>query len=226
VNLAREAATEANIRDLAERGTMEIVRGELAEIDIGDLKENPLQLELTVRATNSVPHTAAVELQTFIATELQREVELLLTVIPSTKLDPFVPPTQTPTPTQTLTPTPGPTPTFTPTFIPTFTMTPTPTKTPTIVPTKTPSPTATRLPTETPTRTPTPTATPQTAVINYPYGLNLRAEPDSQSELLAFLEEGTVVILLDGYETTDEGDWQQVEVGGLTGWLLADFLTI
>ncbi len=147
---------------------------------------------------------------------------MTLTVIPTTELDPFDPPTLTPTPTMTYTPTPGPTATFTPTptATPTNTATPTviPTETPTAVPTETSTPTATA----SPTLSPTPTAI--TAVVQFPYGLNLRAEPSGDSELLAFLENGTVVVILDGRESNDEGDWQQVQAGDLVGWVLATFL--
>jgi hypothetical protein len=52
----------------------------------------------------------------------------------------------------------------------------------------------------------------------------MRAEPASDAELVGFLEQGTVVVLLDGRESTDEGVWQQVEVDGQVGWVLAEFL--
>ena len=69
---------------------------------------------------------------------------------------------------------------------------------------------------------PTPTAI--TAVVESPYGLNLRAEPSGEAELLAFLENGQVVVILDGRENNAEGEWQQVQVDGLSGWVLASFL--
>jgi hypothetical protein len=221
--LAQETAEEARIQELAEEGVAAFTDGELVQIEIGNLNEDVLQLDLIVRSARPVPHSAVVELQEFMATELQREVAMTLTVIPTTQLDPFVPPTQTPTPTPSNTPTPGPTSTFTPT--PTYTPTP-PSPTPTFTPsaTATPTPTQTPTPTNTATATATPTPTPRLAVVAYPYGLNMRAEPASDAELVAFLEQGTVVVLLDGRETTEEGEWQQVEVDGLVGWVLAEFL--
>jgi hypothetical protein len=54
----------------------------------------------------------------------------------------------------------------------------------------------------------------------------LRQEPTSESELLSFVEGGTVVVLLDGEVTNDEGQWQQITVFGLTGWVLGEFLEV
>jgi hypothetical protein len=193
-------------------------------------EDNQLQMELTVRSTRSIPHATVVELQDRIGIELQRKVGLTVTVILVTELDPVIPPTQTATPTETPTFTPGPTltPTPTPTATSTATGTPTATSTatgtatgtatPTLVPSDTPTPTAT------PTETPTPTATPRTAVITYLYGLNLRAQPARNSDILTFLEGGAVVILLDGLETADELTWQQIEANGQIGWVSAEFL--
>jgi hypothetical protein len=94
--------------------------------------------------------------------------------------------------------------------------------------TATPQPTATATPTSTPTstptETPTPTATVVTARVDYPYGLNLRREADTTSELLLFVPAGTDVILLDGRVTNDDLIWQQVSVEGVVGWVLAEFL--
>ena len=51
-----------------------------------------------------------------------------------------------------------------------------------------------------------------------------RAEPSSDSEILAFLENGSVVVILESLESGDEGDWQQVLAGDQTGWVLASLL--
>jgi hypothetical protein len=73
-----------------------------------------------------------------------------------------------------------------------------------------------------PTETPTPT--PITAVVAYLYGLNMRAQPDVESELLAFLPAGTIVVVLDGRENVNGQTWQQVQFEALSGWVLANFL--
>jgi hypothetical protein len=220
LRLAQTSAAEANIRQIAERGVAEITDAQLTEINIGDQRQDVLQIDLIVRSARTIPHSRVVELQTFIATELQREVAMTLTVIPTTQLDPFLPPTFTPTPTATHTPTAGPTSTITP--IPTDT--PSPTQTPTATATQMPTSTSTPTPSPTDTPSPTPSPTPPLAFVANDYGLNLRAEPDSNSTLLSYLEPGTEVILLESLEQGLEGEWQKIQVGDLTGWVLADFL--
>lgn len=51
-------------------------------------------------------------------------------------------------------------------------------------------------------------------------GLNLRAGPESSSELIVVLAEGTTVSA-----TTTQGDWRQVSVGERTGWVKTAYLT-
>jgi uncharacterized hydrophobic protein (TIGR00271 family) len=220
--LAQSSTAKTKIREISEMGVSEIIDGKLIEINIGDLGDEILQVDMTVRSARTVPHYQVVELQEFIATELQRKVAMTLTVIPTTQLDPFVPPTFTPTVTATNTPTPGPTTTFTPTPLPTDTPSPSPTTTGTATLTPSPTVTVTPLPTRTPSVTPSPT--PLTAAVEHLYGLNLRENPASDSTLLSYLEPGTIVILLEGQEQNRDGTWQLVQVGELEGWLLVNFL--
>lgn len=216
--LANETATKNRISNLVDAGVAEIPGAAVDQLEIGNLNDPVLSLRITVRSDRSIPHSAVVELQKFISTELQREIAMTLTVIPTTILDPIVPPTQTPTPTPTNTPTPGPTATFTPT--PTDTPTPTPTATATATATYTPTPTETPLPTE----TPTPTPIPPQAIVTYAYGLSLRQEPTADSPRLDLLAKDTVVTLLEGQQSSPEGTWQQIEVNGVVGWVLANYL--
>jgi uncharacterized hydrophobic protein (TIGR00271 family) len=122
-----------------------------------------IRLQVWVRSPRTVSHREVVELQERLAGRLQQPVALLLSVIPTTRLDPFVPPTPTPTPlpgaTATFTPSPTSTPTKVPTKTPTQTPSPTATatETPTLTATYTNTPTHTPTPTDTPTPTPTPT---------------------------------------------------------------------
>lgn len=224
--LAQDAWQEAETRALVIEKVAAITGARIASPDDllieGDIADGnaPLQMEITARAASAVPHSKVEELQDAISIELQREVGLTMTVILVRELDPKVPPTQTPAPTATKTSTPGPTPTFTPTFTPT----PLPTSTFTPQPTATFTPDPTATPTAVPTNTPIPTATPETAVVIYPYGLNLRAEPSRDAEILAFLPADTIVIVLEGQETVDNIAWQQVEADGQTGWVSAEFL--
>jgi hypothetical protein len=102
------------------------------------------------------------------------------------------------------------------------TTTPTPLLSPTIEPTPTsPLPT----PTATATATETPTPEPPTAVVDSPNGLWLRETAGTGGAALENLPHNTVVVLLDGRETVDDLDWQQVRApSGNEGWVAVDFL--
>lgn len=226
--LAQDANYEAGVRALVRQSVVDVTGGRIAAPDDllieGDITNQsaPLTMDLTVRSTRSIPYVQVKELQDAISIGLQREVGLTMTVILVTNLDPEVPPTFTPTPTATQTATPGPTPTNTPTAIPTATATDTPTP----LPTDTPTPLATATPTIVPTDTAVPTPTSHTAVINSPYGLNLRAGPGIEADILTFLPADAVVILLDGRETIDNLTWQQIETDGQAGWVADQFLEL
>ncbi len=155
VRTVRASQLHRAVQDALETEVAAMGEMELADWQITDDGANgaPLRIEVRVRATRRVHHAETVELQTQVATRLQRPVALVLSVIPVTKLDPFVPPTFTPTPTYTVTPT------STPTYTATRTATSTRTATPTNSPTPSPSETSTGLPTETPSHPPTETPT-------------------------------------------------------------------
>jgi uncharacterized hydrophobic protein (TIGR00271 family) len=123
---------------------------QLVDINL-DNSDSTLTLRVTVRTSRQPSYQQVVELQKVIAARLQRTIAVQLIVIPTTKLDPMVPPTLTPTSTTTLTPTPGPSLTPTHTSTPTITATFTPAATHTATPTLTPTDTATPTPTLTPT---------------------------------------------------------------------------
>lgn len=231
--LAQENARDARINDVVQMKLDEVIDGELNEPPVRSFSTDEngdrlLRLDITARATHLPSYDMVVELQEAIGAVLQSEgildkVELTLTVIEKTELDPLAPPTLTPTYTPTITPSPGPTLTPTPTMTPTGTPFPTATATTTPLPSETPTALATA--TATLTETPLPTATPQTAVIIYPYGLNMRAAPGFDSEIVAVLAEGTAVVLLDGRETVDDIIWQQISLDGVTGWVTNQFLS-
>jgi hypothetical protein len=216
------------MRKLVEDKVTEVTGGRIVSpedlIIAGDITNQtaPLVMDLTVRSTQSIPYLQVKDLQDAISIGLQRQVGLTMTVIRVTNLNPEIPPTFTPTPTATNTVTPGPTPTNTLTA----TATSLPTNTPTAVPSDTPTPLPTETPTVVPTNTAVPTPTPRTAVINSPYGLNLRAEPGIDSDILTFLAPDAVVVLLDGRETADNLTWQQIEADGQIGWVSDQFLAI
>lgn len=246
-SLAWEESRETIITEVTRDKLEEVVDAELAELNIvhfdddsltmallGLADDRFLEIEVTARATGNIPYRLVQELQEQIAVTLQEEdiidrLQLTLTVIEVTKLDPLVPPTATPTPTNTQTPTPGPTPTATntPTATPTVThtptATPTATNTPTVLPTETPTqtPTATSTPTQTPTATPTPVL----GRITYPFGLNMRQDPSTDSTILVVLPENAEVILLrEGVVTVDSRTWQQIIYQEQIGWIIAEFV--
>lgn len=83
-------------------------------------------------------------------------------------------------------------------------------------PTDTPGPTA--APTMTPTSVPS-------AVVSSEVGLYLRPEPGSSVEL-ELLPDGAVLELLEGQQTVDGAEWQQVRSSsGNEGWVAVEFIT-
>ncbi|MCY4639523.1 MAG: SH3 domain-containing protein [Chloroflexi bacterium] len=55
-------------------------------------------------------------------------------------------------------------------------------------------------------------------------GLNLRAEPAIAADILDRIPDGTLVTALGEQRRADGYDWERVEVGGLSGWMAADYL--
>lgn len=232
--LATEERLNGRVESVTEMRVSALEAVDFVSVITSDVTDNKSELEIEVVARttrhNGLSRSEVETLRDEITIDLRddlapgREVQFTLVLVPVTELNPSTPPVPTNTPTPTDTPTPGPTPTDTPT--PTNTPTRLPTNTPTFLPTNTPTrlPTNTPTPTDTPTNTPIPTATPRLATVAFPFGLNLRTNPSPQAELIRLLPQGTVVTLLDNQQETDGETWQQVEVDGQTGWVLAAFL--
>lgn len=189
--------------------------------------EETIRLGVSVRSPRQVRHQEVVELQERLAGRLQRPVALLLSVIPTTRLDPFVPPTPTPTPrpgsTATFTPSPTPTPTAT------ATRTATATATPTATPTATHTPTPTNTPTPTPTYTSTPTPTPTAALAEVGgtggQGVWMYRQPGLQGGKITAWRDGTVMIIAGGPVPADGYVWIQViDPKGRLGWIPERYL--
>jgi len=195
---------------------------QLSQVEVDDIKIQPMayggiHLDVAIRSPRSVSYEQTVGIQQGIAKRINRTVSLLLTVIPTTQLDPFIPPTPTPTSTRTPTPTPGPSPT--PTATSTNTPTPTPTSTPTL------TPTATRTPTPTPTFTPTPISARITNTGRV--GVLMRDAPGRQGKIVAALSDGTPVQILYRRESVNGEAWVEVrDLLGRTGWIMARFVEI
>lgn len=130
----------------------------------------------------------------------------------------------------------APEPAFVPTTSPTETAEPevetaVPTSTATITPAPFPTSDVTVIPTQTPTPAATPTNTPEpsppTATVTSAVGVYLRAEPSTSAPDLAWLQEGTQLIVLPGEAEADGFRWIFVRIAdGTEGWVATDFVTI
>jgi cell division septation protein DedD len=228
----RTAALERRIEQALHRelDSMEYVEWD-GQWAMEELEDGTIQLEVVVRTPRTVRHEEVVELQEQVAGSIQRTVELRLSVILTTRLDPFQPPTPTPTPL------PGATATFTPSPTPTATSTPTPTSTPTSTPTLTPTPTSTSTatPTPTPTFTPTPTHTPTPTPTPTPIlaqvggtggqGVWMYRQPGLSGTKIGALRDGTMLTLTGESVEADGYLWIQViDPRGRLGWIPERYL--
>ncbi|MGH2538646.1 MAG: hypothetical protein ACRDHL_14755 [Candidatus Promineifilaceae bacterium] len=94
-------------------------------------------------------------------------------------------------------------------------------------PTAEPSPTGPLVrPSDTPSPTPsiTPTEVTPTALVNSPNGLWLREAPGGTQEV-ELIPDGAVLTLLEGLETADDLEWQEVRTpAGQEGWVAVEFV--
>ncbi len=188
-----------------------------------EIQDDVLHLQVTLRASRQLTYQQVVELQSAIATRLQRPVSLQLIVVPTTKLDPLTPPTLTSTPV------PGNTATPTVTASPTATRpksTRTPTETPTATATVTLSPTTTH--TQTPTSTATFTPTPVLAYIANTGGVGVfMRETPGGAIIPGKLYDGAPVNILYRREMVEGIEWIEIrDILGRTGWVKAFYLVI
>ena len=101
----------ARIEEVTEQQLYEITGAELAELTIVKFDDGKLTLDIVARSTRPISHGEVEQLQAAIGEQLVAdgiidEIEITMTVIRVTELDPLVPPTPTPGPS----PTPGPLP--------------------------------------------------------------------------------------------------------------------
>ena len=210
--------------------------GTMGRVDLDDWQRleddgETIRLQVWVRSPRTISHKDVVDLQEGLANRLQRPVELLLSVIPTTRLDPFVPPTPAATPlpgsTATFTPSPTPMPSHTPRPTLTPTLEPTVTPTPTITPSNTPTLTPTATSTSTPTPSPTPTATPMLAEIGGTGGQGVwmyRQLGLTGGKIMAW-RDGTLMTIAGGPVEADGYAWIQViDPKGRLGWIPDPYL--
>jgi len=210
LRLVEQAHILQEIRTTVAAEISSLPDAQLVDIYI-DQSDSILHLRATVRTSRQPNHQQVVELQKAIAARLQQTIAIQLIIIPTTKLDPLVPPTLTPT--YTLTPTLTPGPSLTPTHTPTQTFTPT------SAATNTPSPTST------PTDTPTPTPVLAFIAASGGPGVYLRDAPEGN--IIVWLPEDAPVMILYRRETVNNHEWIEVRnVLNQTGWVPATYLII
>ncbi len=210
LRFVEEARLARQVREVVTTQSARLMGAEVVDLIINP-QNGTLELLVIVRAQRQPIYEQVVELQSSVAEQLQRAVALRLEVMPTTHLDPLIPPTLTSTPTTTATPTPGPSPTATHTSTATATSTATPTETPTPLPT--------------PTNTSTPTPTPQLAVIANAGGMGVvvRAAPDGR--ILHTLPEGALIEVLPQAGAAAI-DWLPIrDLFGRVGWVSVRFVT-
>ncbi len=190
--------------------------GQLVDLQIEN-QDSTLNLRITARSSRQPGYQEVVAIQKGIAARLQRTTAIQMIIIPTTHLDPLIPPTHTPTFTPTFTPTAGPSLTPTQTLMPTSTATSTATRTP--------------LPTSTPTATPTPTLTstptPVFAHILPPAGTGTYLRDAPGGVPVTWLPEGTPVMILYNRQVFNQRQWVEVRnVLDQVGWVPLDCLVL
>ena len=67
---------------------------------------------------------------------------------------------------------------------------------------------------------------PQTAFVNSEVGVWLRSAPSTSGEQVEWLLNGAELIVLDGKQSADDLEWQQVRAfSGNEGWVAVPFIT-
>lgn len=94
VNSLRQAAFKKAVQEVLTAEIAAREGWELADWQMTGQENETLHLEVYIRASRQVPHQEMAELQTRLAERLQKPVALLLTVIPTTWLEPVAPPNQ------------------------------------------------------------------------------------------------------------------------------------
>jgi uncharacterized hydrophobic protein (TIGR00271 family) len=212
LGLVRQSQFQRVVRDIVVSEVDKLPDAQLVDLSL-NTEDSALGLHATVRTSRQPTYSQVISMQQSIASQLGRTVALQLIIIPTTKLDPLVPPTST------LTSTPGPsaTPTSSPTFKPTSTRTPTATFTPT----------QTSTPTQTPTATPTLTPTPVIAYITNTGGLGIYLWDAPAGKIVGALPDGAPVQILYRRETLNGTEWIEIrDALGRTGWIPNRYLII
>jgi uncharacterized hydrophobic protein (TIGR00271 family) len=165
--------------------------------------DSNLQLVVTIRTSKQPDYAEVLSLQSAIAAQLQRATALQLIVVPTTRLDPLIPPTPTRTAMFSRTSTPSPS------------VTPTITATSTLTPSLTPTPTLTLTP------------TPVLAYIANTSGLGVYFRDAPDGRIIGALPEGAPVEILYQRTTVNGIEWIEIrDILGRTGWVQVMYVII
>jgi len=202
----RQAIESALYADVAQVPGAELVGWQITGGDDNGI----LQLDVTVHMPRTLTYQEARDFQERLAVRLNRPVALSLSIVPTTRLQAYVPPTPTPT------------------GVPTATPTPTPTRTPTLTPTPVRTSTPTSTPTPTPTPTPAPTPTPWVVTVTRVGSAGLLVRYSPGGVVVGALREGTSVTVMEGPVTFDGQTWYRVfsAANRLDGWVVNDYLSV
>jgi len=184
----------------------------LVNIDIDSTEsllspDSVIQLIIEIQANTSPSYYQVVQLQENVAKTINRTVSIQLIAVPSTRLDPHIPPTLTST----------------------STLGPSPTATLSLTASVTPSATATLKPsaTITPTLTASLTPTPLLAYIFRTSGKGIYVREEPRGNPIFSLPDGALIDILDGRETVGNAKYIQIrDISGRIGWVPAYYIYI
>ena len=204
VRSAKEAQT---LRSAIEHEIQSLPESQIVDIQSSTNEDNVLDIEVTVRLLHQPTYQQTITMQEELASRLQRPIALQLIVVPTTRLDARLPPTQTPTIT------PGPS--------------ATPTRTATMTATTTATRTVTMTPTETATTTPTATNTPILAIIYNSGGQGVYLRETPAGKTVGALPENAPVQILFRKIVINQVEWIEIrDVLGRVGWVQSRYLHV
>jgi uncharacterized hydrophobic protein (TIGR00271 family) len=202
IQVVQETHLNQEVRQAITAELVSLPDAQLVSLNI-DTTDSTLQLLITIRTSTQPTYNQVITLQSAVAAQLQRTIALQLIVVPTTKLDPLIPPTLTPT--WILTPTPSNTPSPTSSMTATIPFTPTPSPTPTT----------------------TFTPTPILAYIANSNGRGSYVFDTPQGKVIEALPEGTPIHLLYRRTVVNGQDWLEVRLpDDKVGWILAIYVNI
>jgi uncharacterized hydrophobic protein (TIGR00271 family) len=202
LQVVKQARLNQEVRQAITAELASLPDAQLVNVNI-DTTDSTLQLLVTIRTSRQPDYAQVVALQSAIAARLQRTTALQLIVVPTTKLDPLVPPTLTPT----------------------WVLTPTPTNTATL--TSTPTATITNTPTLTFTPTPTFTATPVLAFIANTGGRGVYLFDAPAGAVIGTISESSPIHILYRREIINGQAWLEIRrADDRVGWVPAEYVII